>query len=351
MQVRRRYLTHLAAYLETTVELPYSLRAGAPDFYAEIEGYTNAKGKGKSKKLICTLCNSAYPTEPHADNAVLWQPWVYKNKLPLYAGANAGGICVICALELMLRQLLQKGQLRLTGSKFEALKTKYIAIYPDYFFTAETGAMVEGILDKLQDVNFFTLRQELTGKTLRVSDVLASHLFAFDGPPKSTSIRSLADIDEADDDVADEESEEGDEATDEAEGSAKAKQPTERSYIKYEFPGHTYPGMGFFGMRASKDDSSDTASWAMPALLSLALPLVTGAKVVASEMLLPLFSSGHDFRETVVFDAPHPFLGRLLDDTRSGWLRAANEAQLADPGLPGEHGNVCQEWETGMATP
>jgi len=35
--------------------------------------------------------------------------------------------------------------------------------------------------------------------------------------------------------------------------------------------------------------------------------------VVISEMLLPLFSSGHDFLETVVFDAPHPYLGRLLD--------------------------------------
>jgi len=43
------------------------------------------------------------------------------------------------------------------------------------------------------------------------------------------------------------------------------------------------------------------------------LPLVTGAKVVISEMLLPLFSSGHDFLETVVFDAPHPYLGRLMD--------------------------------------
>jgi hypothetical protein len=35
--------------------------------------------------------------------------------------------------------------------------------------------------------------------------------------------------------------------------------------------------------------------------------------VVISEMLLPLFSSGHDFLETVVFNALHPYLGRLLD--------------------------------------
>jgi CRISPR-associated protein Csc3 len=54
----------------------------------------------------------------------------------------------------------------------------------------------------------------------------------------------------------------------------------------------------------------------MPAFLALALPLITGAKVVISEMSLPLFSSGHDFRETVILDAPHPYLDRLLKNKR-----------------------------------
>jgi CRISPR-associated protein Csc3 len=54
----------------------------------------------------------------------------------------------------------------------------------------------------------------------------------------------------------------------------------------------------------------------MPAFLALALPLVTNTKLVISEMVLPLFSSGHDFRETVVFDAPHPYLDRLLKEKR-----------------------------------
>ncbi len=248
MQARQLYLNHLTSYLEALVDLPLAVRAGGvlPDFYGEMEGYTSAKGK-KARKLICTLCNSAYPTEPQADNAVLFQPWVYKNKLPLYAGANAGGVCAICALELMLRQLLQK-------------------------------------------------------------DVLESELFEAPYHPQPPRVLGPED----DNGGEEEDDDEGDENSGEEETTEEQKGPNDRSYIKYEYPEGSYPGMCFFGMRAGKDDN-DTASWAMPALLALALPLATGAKVVISEMLLPLFSSGHDFLETVVFDAPHPYLGRLLD--------------------------------------
>jgi len=309
MQARQRYLGYLLGYLESIVEVPQVLRPGGalPNFHGEIEGYMSAKGKSKGRKLICTLCNSAYPTEEQADNAVLFQPWVYKNKLPLYAGTNAGGVCAICALELMLRQLLQKGQLRLTGSKFEAMKTKYIAVYPNYFFTAETGSMVQEVLNQLRNINFFLVRRQLAGKEVTVGDVLT--LDVFEPPPEEAKpdlqVIDLDKMMEGDDiDL-------GDAVDEEATSEQKSSIP-ESNYIKYEYPTGSYPSMGFFGMRAGKDDN-DTASWAMPALLALALPLVTGAKVVISEMLLPLFSSGHDFLETIVFDAPHPYLGRLLD--------------------------------------
>src|SRR5205807_7353949 len=181
----QKYLLQLVTYLSSVVELPQTVREGGtlPDFAAEMERYASAKKKS-GKELICTLCNSAYPTDEQTDNAVLFQPWVYKNKLSLYAGKNAGGVCTICALELMLRQILQKGQLRLTGSKFEAMKTKYLAVYPNFFFTAETGAMVQGILDQLQDINFFSVRRQLEGKDIKVSDLLK--LDAFAAPQKET---------------------------------------------------------------------------------------------------------------------------------------------------------------------
>ncbi len=305
-QMPQNYLNHLTRYLDSVIALPLSVRAGGllPDFHGELERYAGAKGKSKGRELICTLCNSTYPTEEQSDNAVLFQPWVYKNKLSLYAGKNAGGVCAICALELMLRQILQKGQLRLTGSKFEALKTKYLAVYPNFFFTAETGAMVQGILDQLQDINFFTVRRQLERRDITIGELLKLEAFA---APNSNQSKPYIYVDE----------EEEDEDTlvdgDELEEAASQDGSTERSYIKFEKT--AYPGMCFFGMRAGKDND-DTSTWAMPAFLALALPLVTNTKVVISEMSLPLFSSGRDFRETVIFDAPHPYLDRLLKEKR-----------------------------------
>ena len=308
-QMPQHYLNHLTRYLDSVIELPLSVRAGGilPDFQGEIDRYTGAKGKAKGRELICTLCNSDYPTEEQSDNAVLFQPWVYKNKLSLYAGANAGGVCAICAIELMLRQILQKGQLRLTGSKFEALRTKYLAVYPNFFFTAETGAMVQGILDQLQDINFFTMRRQLERRDITVRELLKLEAFA---ASNSNQNKPYIYIDEEEERVEDVET-----FADEGDGEEAASQSSsnERSYIKFEKT--AYPGMCFFGMRAGKDND-DTSTWAMPAFLALALPLVTNTKVVISEMPLPLFSSGYDFRETVFFDAPHPYLDRLLKGKR-----------------------------------
>jgi len=297
-QMPQKYLNHLTRYLDSMVELPRAIRAGGllPDFTDELERYSSAKSK--RRQLICTLCNSAYPTEEQEDSAMLFQPWVYKNKLSLYAGKNAGGVCVICSLELMLRQILQRGQLRLTGSKFEALKTKYIAVYPNFFFTAETGALVEGVLVQLQNINFFTVRKDLDERKLSVEAVMGIEAFAR-GEEVIQPLGSIHDREENEDDEEDLEKEVG--------GSS------DRGYIKFQ--PDTYPGMFLFGMKAGKDDN-DTASWAMPAFLALAFSLVTNTKVVVSELSLPLFHSGHDFRETVIFDAPHPYLDRLLRGKR-----------------------------------
>ncbi len=307
----QHYLSHLTLYLDSMVELPLSVRSQGllPDFRGELGRYARAKEQGKRSSLICTLCNSAYPTEEQADSTVLFQPWVYKNKLSLYAGKNAGGFCAICALELMLRQIMLKGQLRLTGGKFEALKMKYVAVYPNFFFTAETGALVQGMLDQLQDINFFTIRRELERKDITVETLL--HLDAFAAPDKRAKTLQAFVYQEEDDTLEEEEDAivEGDEEqTRESEADT-----VQRSYLK--FRQDAYPGMCFFGMKAAKDDN-DTSAWAMPAFLALALPLITNTKVVVSEMSLPLFSSGHEFRETVIFDAPHPYLGRLLKTER-----------------------------------
>ncbi len=310
----QKYLSHLTTYLDSVVELPPRVRSQGqpPEFQRELERYVEAKGKGRRSELACTLCNSAYPTEEQSDSTALFQPWVYKNKLSLYAGKNAGGICTICSLELMLRQIMLRGQLRLTGGKFEALKTKYVAIYPNFFFTAETGELVKGILEQLQHINFFTIRRQLERQDIKVSTLL--HLEAFGAPPPVEKTASQPFLyREEDESTAEEPGDDTGEDEDSEQPERKVDESAQRSYIKYVQ--ETYPGMCFFGMKAGKDDD-DTSTWAMPAFLALALPLITNTKIVVSEMSLPLFSSGHEFHETVIFDAPHAYLGRLLKAER-----------------------------------
>src|SRR6266567_3330768 len=206
------YLQDLPDYLSKNLSFGFggesSIKA-MPDFAAELTGYMAAK-KPRYNQLACTICNSTYPTNQQEDASVLFQPWVYKNRLPLYKSENAGGICSICSLELMLRQALLKdrpgdqGRIKVTGAGYEKMELKYFFLYPGFIFFA-----------------------------------------------KKTFAKSS--------------------------GAAAA-----------------------------------TASWVEAAWLGLALPLVTGARVVVTETYLPLFNSAADFMETVVLDAPHQSLRHLL---------------------------------------
>jgi len=271
------YLPHLNDYLAETLELhPAPPIRAQPDFAAELAQYTGAKQRRKPT-LMCTMCHSAYPTDYQADSAVLFQPWVYKNKLPLYATSNAGGLCAICSLELMLRQIMLKGEMRLTGSKFEALRTKYFYLYPAYFFTTETARVVRHVVEQLQQINFFAVRKQLRDTNLAPADFLALDAFIIG----EEDLETLQDF----------------------------------SYLKMQYPPDSFPALVFFGMKAGGRDS-DTEAWALPAFLALTLPLVLNVKVVVSESPVPLFASGDDFKETVVFDGPHPYLGHLLTAER-----------------------------------
>ena len=108
---------------------------------------------------------------------MLFQPFVYKKELLLYASSSAGRVWTIRHAGIDVAANLAKGPNASDWHKFEALKTKYLAIYPNYFFTAETGAMVQGILYQLQDINFFTVRKQLDGLDITIADLLELNAF------------------------------------------------------------------------------------------------------------------------------------------------------------------------------
>lgn len=271
------YLPHLQSYLSEILELhPLAVPLATPNFAAELSHYHTAK-QPRKPHLSCTLCHSSYPTEPQADSSVLFQPWVYKNKLTLYASGNAGGICAICALELMLRQIMLKSELRLTGSKFEGLRTKYFYLYPAYFFTTETAQVVTYFIDQLKTINLFAIRKQLKETDLTPADFIQLESFLVD--------------------------------------EGEAEEMKDFDYLKMEYPKNSFPALVFFGMKAGSRDS-DTEAWVKPAFLALTLPLILNVKTVVSELPMPLFTTGNDFKETVIFDAPHPFLKHLLTRDR-----------------------------------
>ena len=93
------YLRNMPDYLQKNLTFGFSTTPNIealPDFAAEFRGYSSAK-KQRGSQLTCTICNSAYPIQEQKEASVLFQPWVYKNRLSLYKGTNAGGICSICS--------------------------------------------------------------------------------------------------------------------------------------------------------------------------------------------------------------------------------------------------------------
>jgi len=274
----------------------------APDFAAELQAYTAAK-RGRAASLPCTVCNSSYlvkdsegQAQAQNEAATIFQPYVYKNRLPLNAAENAGGICAICLLEMMLRQLLQRDKKRKIGKDFEEVQRKFIYLYPSYFFTTETAALVGTIVGKMTNFSVHEANKRLAKTKLTPLDYLDLPMF------------DTSDYDEEDN--------------------------PRRGYYNMEYAEGEVQGLTFFGLQALGNEPTASERWTTPAILGLMLPLVLGCKVVVSDNYLPLFASGEDFKETVVLDAAHPFLSYLLPADRE-WLTNEQAAKARKPPEPG----------------
>ncbi len=299
------YLRNLADYLDNNLSFGFgdtSHVEALSDFAAELAGYSNAK-KPRLNQLTCTICNSAYPTKQQEEASVLFQPWVYKNRLPLYKGENAGGICSICSLELMLRKILLQdkpgnhGRIIVTGKSYEDLELKYFFLYPGFFFTNQTFRLSNYIVRRMQNLKLYEVCEVLrTKEKVSAADILNLSFF------------NLTQIDRR---------------TEKREEKDKKEEQEEKGgmYLFDRYEEKQYPGFIFFAKRTfSKKKTGETtrattASWVEATWLGLALPLITGARAVVTESYLPLFNSCADFLETVVLDAPHQSVRHLLTST------------------------------------
>ncbi|MFV9505872.1 MAG: type I-D CRISPR-associated protein Cas10d/Csc3 [Oscillochloridaceae bacterium umkhey_bin13] len=275
----RRYVTdHLRFEQSAPTEI-------AARIQGELRRYHGARKSGHGSTTVCALCSSPYTISPQQEAATLFAPMVYTNKQPLHGSKAIRHICAICGFEMMLRQLLMKRG-RESGGDFEKRKLRYLFFYPTYFFTPESLKMLRMLHDRLKRVSFTSLRTLLQppdddpDAPIDLSPELFQRLEALMLEPRAPAT--------ADDD----------------------------RLFRLRFPPNEPITFSFIGLPPSERDAKDAEAWINPAFLALVLPLVLDVKVVASESLLPLVQEATELPETVFFDSPHAFVGRIVGQPR-----------------------------------
>ena len=242
------------------------------NFEAELDRYTNTKKKGRGSNAGCSLCSSTFETSKQRDTSVIFANQVYSNKNLLNSSLLVRGICELCKVEMMLRQIMIRSKLNLVGGGYDNVKIKWLYLYPSYFFTTETAKFVGDMYHRLKNLNFFDVRKALH-KGMAVSDFINLDKMVID-----------AEIPNPDDDYL----------------------------LKMEFDTNDLATFYFCGIPTLGKSPTDTESWAVPTFLGLLMPLAFNAKVVVTESQIPLYHSSEEWKETVVLNAPHPFVKHIL---------------------------------------
>ena len=242
------------------------------NFEAELDRYTNTKKKGRGSNAGCSLCSSAFETNKQRDTSVIFASQVYSNKNLLNSSLLVRGICELCEVEMMLRQIMIRSKLKLVGSGYDDAKIKWLYLYPSYFFTTETAKFVGGMYHRLKNLKFSDVRKALH---------------------KGMTVHDFINLDET---VID----------------TETPVPDDDYLLKMEFDTNDLATFYFCGIPTPGKKSTDTESWAVPAFLGLLMPLVFNAKVVVTESQIPLYHSGEEWKETVILNAPHPFVKHIL---------------------------------------
>ena len=242
------------------------------NFGSELDRYTNTKKKGHGSNAGCSLCSSAFETSKQRDTSVTFANQVYSHKNLLNSSLLVRGICELCEVEMMLRQIMIKSKLKLVGGGYDSVKIKWLYLYPSYFFTTETAKFVGDMYRRLKNLNFFHVRKALH-KGMAVSDFINLDEMIID-----------TEIPDPDDDYL----------------------------LKMEFDTDDLGTFYFCGIPTFGKNPTDTESWALPTFIGLLMPLVFNAKVVVTESQIPLYHSSEEWKETVFLDAPHSFVRHII---------------------------------------
>ena len=242
------------------------------NFGTELDRYTNTKKKGRGSNAGCSICSSPFDTNKQRDTSVIFSNQVYSNKNLLNSSLLVRGICELCEVEMMLRQIMIRSKLNLVGGRYDDVKIKWLYFYPSYFFTTETVKFIGGMYHRLKNLNFFHVRKALQ---------------------KGMTVRDFINLDEM---IVD----------------SEIPEPDDDYLLKMEFDTNDLGTFYFCGIPTLGKNPTDTESWALPTFLALLMPLVFNAKVVVTESQIPIYHSSEEWKETVVLDAPHAFARHII---------------------------------------
>ena len=206
---------------------------------------------------------------------VLFKPQQYSNKSPLDRSRVVRGICPICSLEMLLRQV-QQG---LPAKNTQDQQPINLYLYPTYFFTAETAQVIKRFATRLQNLNLFRL--------------IFSHL-----EQQGFNCRNLFTYDDF--------------LVDEEESSATQMKAFTKGFWNPQYGDEDLAALFFITFRPLGKKLTETDTWIVPTFFALALPLLLGVKCIATPSFAPLYTSASDFRETLRLDGSHEFTKYIL---------------------------------------
>ena len=237
-------------------------------FITELSRYIESKA---ANKVLCSLCATPYEAQEQNVSIVLFKPQQYSNKSPLDRSRLVRGICPICALDMMLRQV-QQG---MPASKTQDQQPINVYLYPSYFFTNETAQVVKLFFNRLRDLNL----HRLLFSHLERQGFTYQNLFTYE--------EFLVDEDET--------------------APLPAKSIWKNHYSDEELTTFFFITLHPLGRKLTETDT-----WIIPTFLALALPLLLGVKCVATPSFASLYQSAADFQETVRIDGGHEFAKHIL---------------------------------------
>jgi CRISPR-associated protein Csc3 len=265
------------------------------DFSNELSVYTQAKSKSRA---ICSMCSSRFSATGQELTEVPFANQQYSNKHPLAKNLLVRGACPICRIEMILRRVEQP---ELSDDD----KPIQIYLYPTYFFTPETARVVRLFLADLDNLDLSPFSPSSFIRHLQQTGFSLEQVMQYDnflvtpGAEPTTFRRMLMQM-------------------------PRYSERDASGMFLYSLKPRKPPAKG----PSQTEKVTDTDAWVLPTIYGLALPLVLNVKAVITSSFVPVFSSGADFKETTVLDAPHGFtqyiLGRdrfRVDEIEDGLIR------------------------------